>query len=35
VFTTGLILGFVFATTRSIWGCICLHWLNNALSQVT
>lgn len=35
VFTTGLILGFVFATTRSVWGCIFLHWLNNALSQVT
>ena len=35
VFTTGLILGFVFATTRSIWGCVFLHWLNNALSQVT
>lgn len=35
VFATGLILGFVFATTRSIWGCILLHWLNNVLSQVT
>lgn len=35
VLVTGLILGFVFATTRSIWGCIALHWLNNALSQMT
>lgn len=35
VLVTGLILGFVFATTRSIWGCIALHWLNNALSQLT
>lgn len=34
IFVTGLILGFVFATTRSIWGCIALHWLNNALSQL-
>lgn len=34
VLVTGLILGFVFATTRSIWGCIALHGLNNALSQV-
>jgi membrane protease YdiL (CAAX protease family) len=35
VFVTGLILGFVFATTRSLWGCIALHGLNNALSQLT
>lgn len=34
VFVTGLILGFVFAATRSIWGCMALHWLNNALSQL-
>jgi membrane protease YdiL (CAAX protease family) len=27
-----LILGFVFAHTRSIWGCIGLHFLNNQLS---
>lgn len=35
ILVTGLILGFVFATTRSIWGCIFLHALNNALSQVS
>ena len=29
---TGLVLGFVFAHTRSIWGCVALHWLNNELS---
>jgi hypothetical protein len=34
VLSTGLILGFVFASTRSIWPCIFLHALNNALSQV-
>lgn len=34
VFTTGLILGFVFAHTRSLWACILLHWLNNQLSLV-
>lgn len=34
VLSTGLILGFVFASTRSIWPCIALHTLNNALSQV-
>ncbi len=32
VFFTGFILGVVFANTRSIWGCIFLHWLNNELS---
>ena len=29
---TGLVLGLVFATTRSLWVCIALHWLNNELS---
>lgn len=29
---TGLVLGLVFATTRSLWACIALHWLNNELS---
>ncbi len=32
LFVTGLVLGIVFAMTRSIWGCILLHWLNNELS---
>lgn len=32
VLFTGLILGVVFANTRSIWGCVFLHWLNNELS---
>jgi membrane protease YdiL (CAAX protease family) len=27
-----LIVGFVFANTRSIWACIFLHYLNNQLS---
>lgn len=27
-----LILGFVFAHTRSLWACIFIHWLNNQLS---
>lgn len=29
---TGIVLGFLFAQTRSIYGCIFLHFLNNELS---
>jgi membrane protease YdiL (CAAX protease family) len=29
---TGLVLGVIFVSTRSIWVCIGLHWLNNELS---
>lgn len=29
---TGLVLGFSFAQTRSVYVCIFLHWLNNELS---
>ncbi len=32
IFAVGMVLGFVFAHTRSIWPCIWLHWLNNELS---
>jgi membrane protease YdiL (CAAX protease family) len=32
---TGLVLGFSFAQTRSIYVCIFLHWLNNALSALS
>jgi len=32
---TGLVLGFAFAQTRSIYVCIFLHWLNNALSALS
>jgi len=32
VLAIALMLGFVFAHTRSIWPCIWLHWLNNELS---
>lgn len=32
VFAVAMVLGFVFAHTRSIWPCIWLHWLNNELS---
>lgn len=35
ILVTGLVLGFVFAATRSLWGCVFLHWLNNALSQLS
>jgi len=35
LFALSVILGFVFANTRSIWGCILLHWLNNQLSGLT
>lgn len=34
IFVTGLVLGFVFAHTRSLWGCMLLHWLNNQLSII-
>jgi len=29
---TGVVLGFLFAQTRSIYGCIFVHFLNNELS---
>ncbi len=29
---TGVVLGFLFAQTRSLYGCIFLHFLNNELS---
>ncbi len=32
IFAVALVLGFIFAHTRSIWPCIWLHWLNNELS---
>lgn len=32
IFAVALVLGFVFAQTRSIWPCIWVHWLNNELS---
>lgn len=32
---TGLVLGLVFAQTRSLYVCILLHWLNNELSLLT
>lgn len=31
---TALVLGFSFAQTRSIYVCMALHWLNNALSTL-
>ncbi len=34
VLVTGIVLGFVFAQTRSVWACVVLHWLNNQLSQM-
>lgn len=34
IFAVAMILGFVFAQTRSIWPCIWLHWLNNELSFI-
>lgn len=35
LFVTGLVLGFVFAQTRSIYPCIFLHFLNNELSSLS
>jgi hypothetical protein len=35
VLVTGVILGFVFAQTRSVWACVLLHWVNNQLSGVS
>lgn len=32
IFAVAMVLGFVFAQTRSIWPCIWIHWLNNELS---
>ncbi len=33
-FCTGLVLGFVFYRTHSLWAVIFLHFINNALAQV-
>jgi len=34
ILAVAMVLGFVFAQTRSIWPCIWLHWLNNELSFI-
>ena len=34
LFTTGLVLGLVFHSTKSIWPCVILHWFNNELSRL-
>jgi len=34
IFAVAMVLGFIFAQTRSIWPCIGLHWLNNELSFI-
>lgn len=35
LFVTGVVLGFVFAQTRSLYGCILLHFVNNELSALS
>jgi membrane protease YdiL (CAAX protease family) len=34
VFLISLVLGMLFIRTRSLWPCVVLHWLNNALSAL-
>jgi len=31
----GLVLGFIYIRTRSIWGCVILHFINNLYSVIT
>lgn len=35
LFVTAIVLGFVFAQTRSLYACIFLHFLNNELSSLS
>jgi membrane protease YdiL (CAAX protease family) len=32
VFLISLVLGMVFISSRSLWPCVLLHWINNTLS---
>ncbi|HEX2730788.1 MAG TPA: CPBP family intramembrane glutamic endopeptidase [Polyangiaceae bacterium] len=34
VFLISLVLGMLFVRSRSLWPCVALHWLNNALSSL-
>jgi len=34
VFLISLVLGAVFVRGRSLWPCVALHWMNNALSSL-
>ncbi|MCD7713636.1 MAG: CPBP family intramembrane metalloprotease [Prevotella sp.] len=31
-FIMGLLLGWLYARTRSIWPCVAIHWVNNSLA---
>lgn len=37
IYTTvaGVILGYIYIRTRSIWGCVMLHFINNLYSVIT
>ncbi len=33
-FVAGIVLGFIYVRTRSIWGCVLLHFVNNLMSVI-